>query len=440
MDRACRVDDTEDEAFTREREPLMIAAPIPQDDVQRLAELHALEILDTPREERFDRIVRLLKLVLRVPIAYMSLIDSDRQWFKSVCGLKTVGTTRDISFCGHAILSDETMVVPDALEDDRFRDNPLVTGDPYIRFYAGRPLRGPGGHKVGTLCVADRSPRTPRGDELEVLAELAAIVERELGLVETVALQQKLIESRNRLSHEMAQASQYVLSLLPEPIDGLVAARRRFEPSSELGGDFFGYDWIDDDHFVVYLLDVSGHGVGAALLSISVGNALRGRSLPGADFLDPSSVLARLNESFPMDRHDEKYFTIWYGVYNSSRRTLTYAGGGHPAAVLLTRSAHDRVRPIDLGVGGPPVGAFAEAGFERATVPVEPSSKLYVFSDGAYEIPRRGGSMMTRRELVDFLTSPSTPTGPDEVWRFILGQSDVAGPIDDFSFIEIDFR
>lgn len=418
----------------------MIAAPIPRNDVQRLAELHALDILDTPREERFDRVVRLLKLVLRVPIAYMSLIDSDRQWMKSACGLKTIETPRDISFCGHAILSDEIMIVPDALEDDRFRDNPLVIGDPYIRFYAGRPLRGPGGSKVGTLCIADRSPRTPRADELEILSELASIVERELGLVETVALQQKLIASRNRLSHEMAQASQYVLSLLPEPIDGLVAARRRFEPSSELGGDFFGYDWIDDDHFVVYLLDVSGHGVGAALLSISVGNALRGRSLPGADFRDPSSVLARLNESFPMDRHDEKYFTIWYGVYNNSTRTLTYAGGGHPPAVLLTGLDRDRVRPVDLGAGGPPVGVFAEAGFERATVTVEPSSKLYVFSDGAYEIPRPGGSMMTRRDLVDFLASIPAPHAPDEVWRFILGQSDSAGPIDDFSFIEIDFR
>jgi sigma-B regulation protein RsbU (phosphoserine phosphatase) len=418
----------------------MIAAPIPRDEVQRLAELHALDILDTPREERFDRVVRLLKLVLRVPIAYMSLIDSDRQWMKSACGLKTIETTRDISFCGHAILSDEIMIVPDALEDDRFRDNPMVIGDPYIRFYAGRPLRGPGGSKVGTLCVADRSPRTFRADELEIFSELASIVERELGLVETVALQQKLIASRNRLSHEMAQASQYVLSLLPEPIEGLVGARRRFEPSSELGGDFFGYDWIDDDHFVVYLLDVSGHGVGAALLSISVGNALRGRSLPGADFRDPSSVLARLNESFPMDRHDEKYFTIWYGVYNNSTRTLTYAGGGHPPAVLLTGLDCDRVRPVDLGAGGPPVGVFAEAGFERATVSVEPSSKLYVFSDGAYEIPRPGGSMMTRRDLVDFLASIPAPNGPDEVWRFILGQSDSAGPIDDFSFIEIDFR
>ena len=134
----------------------MIAAPIPRNDVQRLAELHALDILDTPREERFDRVVRLLKLVLRVPIAYMSLIDTDRQWMKSACGLKTIETPRDISFCGHAILSDEIMIVPDALEDDRFRDNPLVIGDPYIRFYAGRPLRGPGGSKVGTLCIADR--------------------------------------------------------------------------------------------------------------------------------------------------------------------------------------------------------------------------------------------------------------------------------------------
>ena len=132
----------------------MIAAPIPNDDTERLAALHALDLLDTPPEERFDRITRLLTLVMRVPMAFLSLVDADRQWFKASCGLSTPQTPRAVSFCGHAILSDEAMVVPDAVEDERFRDNPLVTGEPHIRFYAGQPLHGPGGHKVGTLCIA----------------------------------------------------------------------------------------------------------------------------------------------------------------------------------------------------------------------------------------------------------------------------------------------
>ena len=148
----------------------MIAAPVPTNDAERLAELHALGVLDTPSEERFDRITRLLTLTLRVPMAYISLVDSERQWFKSSCGLATPQseTPRDISFCGHAIFCDGPMIVPDATKDERFHDNPLVVGDPHIRFYAGQPLNGPTGHKLGTLCVADRSPRTLERDQIEI--------------------------------------------------------------------------------------------------------------------------------------------------------------------------------------------------------------------------------------------------------------------------------
>ncbi len=417
----------------------MIAAPIPKDDTERLAALHALDLLDTPPEERFDRITRLLSLVMRVPMAFLSLVDADRQWFKSSCGLSTPQTPRAVSFCGHAILSDEAMVVPDAIKDERFRDNPLVTGEPRIRFYAGHPLHGPGGHKVGSLCIADTRPRTLRGDELEALGEMARVVERELGLVEAVHLQRDLIASQRLLLHELTQASKYVLSLLPEPTDGEVRTRWRFEPSSDLGGDFFGYEWIDPDHFAVYLLDVSGHGVGAALLSVSVGNALRGRSLPGIDFLDPAAVLAGLNDAFPMDRHDEKYFTIWYGVYDRAKRRLTYASGGHPPALLLTGPTPEDSRSVELGEGSPAVGMFPGVSYDSESVPVGPSGKLYVFSDGAYEVHKPGGSMMRRGELVDFLASSPGPTDPDEVWRFVLRAGGPEGLVDDFSLLEVIF-
>jgi sigma-B regulation protein RsbU (phosphoserine phosphatase) len=417
----------------------MIAAPIPKDDAGRLAELHALGLLDTPPEERFDRIIRLISLALKVPIAFISLVDADRQWFKAGCGLGTPETPRSISFCGHAILSDEATVVPDAAEDERFFDNPLVTGEPHIRFYAGHPLRGPGGHKVGTLCIADRRPRTLQGDDLEMLGEVARVVERELGLVEAVHLQRELIASQRLLLHEMAQASKYVLSLLPEPTDGGVRTRWRFEPSSDLGGDFFGYGWIDPDHFAVYLLDVSGHGVGAALLSVSVGNVLRGRSLPGTDFRDPSAVLSGLNDAFPMDSHDEKYFTIWYGVFHRSGRKLTYASGGHPPALLLTGPSPETRLPVELGEGGPAVGMFPGVSFDSGSVPLGPSAKLYVFSDGVYEIHKPDGSMMKHGELVDYLASSPESYDPDEVWRHILRAGGPEGLVDDFSLLEVLF-
>lgn len=158
----------------------MQAPLFPPDEAQRLAALRSLEILDTPPEERFDRITRLAAALLEMPIAFVSLIDADRQWFKSVCGFVATQTPRDISICGHAILNDDFFIVPDARADARFADNPLVTGDLNIRFYAGRPLRTAQGHRVGTLCVVDHKPRILTPTQLALLTDLACIAENEL--------------------------------------------------------------------------------------------------------------------------------------------------------------------------------------------------------------------------------------------------------------------
>lgn len=417
----------------------MIAAPIPVDDAQRLEALHSLGLLDTAPEERFDRITRVLSLAMNVPMAYISLVDSDRQWFKSSCGLTHTETARDVSFCGHAILADDPLVVPDASDDRRFCDNPLVTGDPFIRFYAGYPIAGPGGQRVGTLCIADRRPRTMPPAQLEMLREMARLVERELGLTEVVHLQRDLIASQNQLMSELSQAARYVQSLLPAPLVGEIRTRWTFHPSSQLGGDCFGYDWIDSDHFAIYLLDVSGHGVGAALHSISVANALRTRTLAGTDFRDPARVLARLNDAYPMDRHGDKYFTIWYGVYHRRARTLTYSSGGHPPALLLPPLSVRSRLPVELGAGNFAIGMFPDVEYESEVVALGPGQRLYLFSDGVYEIKKPGGSMMTRDELLDHLAGLSGSDRPDDVLRHVqqVGRTEILA--DDFSLLELEF-
>lgn len=175
------------------------AFPALEDD--RLCTLDALYILDTPEELRFDRLTRLAARSLDVPIALVSLIDSTRQWFKSRVGLDTTETPRSISFCGHAILQHALFVVPDAKEDERFADNPLVKGAPHIRFYAGCPLMAPNGHNLGTLCVIDTRPRQLDQDQLDVLHDLAAIVTKELCAIElnkALALQRESEQTRNR--------------------------------------------------------------------------------------------------------------------------------------------------------------------------------------------------------------------------------------------------
>lgn len=190
----------------------MLTPPLPANESARLQALLALSILDTPAEERFDRLTRIAQQALGVPIALVSLIDAHRQWFKSRQGLEASETPREVSFCGHAILGDEPMVVNDALDDARFCDNPLVTGDPDVRFYAGVPLRGPQGHALGTLCVIDHAPRTVTPGELTLLRDLAAIVERELGADElarvTATLRARELELQEFLdsSHDLIQS------------------------------------------------------------------------------------------------------------------------------------------------------------------------------------------------------------------------------------------
>ncbi|MGE0099506.1 MAG: GAF domain-containing protein [Hydrogenophaga sp.] len=158
----------------------MIAAPLPHNEAQRLRTLRELLILDTPPEERFDRISAFAAKEFDVPMALVSLVDRDRQWFKSNFGLEDRETPRDTSFCGHAILQPDALVVPDALKDPRFRDNPMVLGKPYIRFYAGAVLRLPYGHVVGTLCVMDRRPRQFDRLDVAILGGLRDLVVEEL--------------------------------------------------------------------------------------------------------------------------------------------------------------------------------------------------------------------------------------------------------------------
>ncbi|KQV87196.1 hypothetical protein ASD15_28560 [Massilia sp. Root351] len=158
----------------------MLAAPTPPNEAERIAALYALLILDTPREERYDRVIEFAAAEFDVPIALMSLIDSDRQWFKSGVGLTACETGRDVSFCSHAILRAEIMVVPDALADPRFADNPLVTGPPHIRFYAGAPLLLPNGYALGTLCIIDTRPRRLDDVEMAILSTLRGLVMQEL--------------------------------------------------------------------------------------------------------------------------------------------------------------------------------------------------------------------------------------------------------------------
>ncbi|WP_224247971.1 GAF domain-containing sensor histidine kinase [Hyalangium gracile] len=178
----------------------MPAPPLPADELQRLQALYDLCLLDTPAEERFDRIVRTAARLFQVPIALVSLVDADRQWFKARHGLDATSTPRDVSFCAHVILQPDLQVVPDATLDARFADNPYVAGEPHIRFYAGHPLRAPNGRRVGTLCLVDFQVRHFSEEDRRTLTDLAAWTETELSALtlqearEAISQQARLFE------------------------------------------------------------------------------------------------------------------------------------------------------------------------------------------------------------------------------------------------------
>lgn len=155
----------------------MKPAPIPADDEERVAALQALQLLDSPPSESFDRAVATAARLLHVPVVLVSLVDRHRQWFKAHVGIAATETPRDVSFCGHAVADDRPLAVPDALADPRFADNPLVTGEPKVRAYLGVPLHAPGGAAIGTLCAIDHQPRQFSPGDLDLLKRMARVVE-----------------------------------------------------------------------------------------------------------------------------------------------------------------------------------------------------------------------------------------------------------------------
>jgi phosphoserine phosphatase RsbU/P len=174
-------------------------------------------------------------------------------------------------------------------------------------------------------------------DKVELIARVRYHSRGYVALLERNEAFRKLAESQRLLAEEVGQAAKYVRSLLPAPLaDARARIDWRFVPSTTLGGDSFGYHWLDPDHLAVYLLDVSGHGVGSSLMSVSAMNVISARTLPDTDFRNPGQVLQRLSSAFPMEKHNGLFFTIWYGVYDKGSRRLSWAGAGHPPALLFT--------------------------------------------------------------------------------------------------------
>jgi phosphoserine phosphatase RsbU/P len=278
-------------------------------------------------------------------------------------------------------------------------------------------------------------------DKVELIARIRYHSKGYVAQLERNEAYRKLAESQKELADEVAQAAKYVCSLLPAPIrQGPVRTEWRFVPSTQLGGDSFGYHWLDDEHFAVYLLDVSGHGVGASLLSVSAMNVLRSQSLPNTDFHNPEQVLERLNATFKMEQQDGRYFTIWYGVYSKTTRRLTYSGGGHPAALLLAGDHAASAEIKRLESSGPAVGWDLGLPYGTDVVEVDPSSRMFIVSDGVFEIEKPDGTYWDFDEFLRFMAAQPPGLGVmDHLLAHVrqLHGSDTLA--DDFSMLELVF-
>lgn len=204
-----------------------------------------------------------------------------------------------------------------------------------------------------------------------------------------------------RLASELNSAARYAASILPHGLTGPVNVSSHYLPVRGLGGDSFDYLWLDDDHLVVYLIDVSGHGVEPALLSISVHNMLRSRAISDDALLQPEDVLTELNHRSQMDQHNEHFFTIWYGVYEASRRELRYASAGAPPVLVFDSASAQGVVVTDLPSTSPPVGVFEDTTFRSRTHHVPIGSRALVYSDGAYEIDLSDDRQLSWEEFVN---------------------------------------
>jgi serine phosphatase RsbU (regulator of sigma subunit) len=242
------------------------------------------------------------------------------------------------------------------------------------------------------------------------------------------------------LSRDLLRAADYVHSILPPPIpSGAVTADWSFVPSTQLGGDAFGYYWLDSETFVIYLMDVSGHGVGAAMHSVTVMNVLRQRALPDVDFANPAAVLSSLNKRFQMDSHSGMYFTMWYGVYRTGDRTLAYSAAGHHPAYVV-HANRDAAQPV--GMSSLMIGVMPDDLYDVQSTIIPPGSVLYLFSDGVFEVATKAGPIWTLSDFLSFLLQQPLAgvPEPERLYRAVREVARSGLLDDDFSLVALTFQ
>jgi hypothetical protein len=382
----------------------------------RLRSLAALNVLDSPREERFDRLVRLAQRMFDVPMAMVSLIDEHRHWNKAEVGIgNRDDVPRSTSMCDHTIRGDEALVVTDPVHDPRFASYPSVVRDGGVRFYAGQPLHAPGGARVGSLCIVDTRHRTFDENQLAILRELADFVETELARTD-----------------ELDRAGELQRTLLPRRVPHLPGydVAGVCLPASAVGGDFFDWHSVGDD-FQVVIADVMGKGIPAAIIGASVRSVLRGASR----YNDVEVAVNRAAAALESDLFETSTFvTLLAGRLDPPSGTLTYVDAGHGIAGIVTRDG----RAHQFESDGLPLGAPAWEPWRADRVVLEPGDTFIALSDGLLDLfdtledAREAAratveSCSTAQEVVDVVAAYARDHhATDDVTAVVIRRHDVA--------------
>lgn len=248
------------------------------------------------------------------------------------------------------------------------------------------------------------------------------------------------VAEADALSAELRLAEEYVRAILPQPVTtGEVLAEWWFVPSSQLGGDAFGYQFLDDDNFIGFVLDVSGHGIGSAMHAANVANTLRRRALPDVDFRDPGQVCSAVNDVFPMEEHNGLMLTLWYFCYHRPSRMLRYCAAGHHPSFLITPGEPE---PAPLWLRSPAIGMLPQAKWAVGETEMVAGAKVYVFSDGAFEIIDLKGEQWGLEHLREVVKQPAKPSLPEPQRIYhAVREASRPGPLDDdFSMLILTFK
>ncbi|KUI16238.1 serine/threonine protein phosphatase [Mycobacterium sp. GA-1285] len=389
---------------------------------QRLHSLAQLNILDTPAEERFDRIIRLAQLIFDVPRAYINFIDRDRQWCKQAVGVGLeISGPRRTSVCRATIArtydkpSEPALIVDDLTTEPEFAALPAIAAAGGIRFYAGYPLFGPGGHAVGTFCIYDLKPRSLDTRQREIFRQLASWAQHEL-----------------ERSDDLERAAAIQRLLLPTSLDDLpgYSVCAMCSPAFAIGGDF--YDWYPVQGGAMFTVaDVMGKGLGAALLTASVRSALRGASRAvdqvahDADLSAAiNSVAAQLAEDFG---RTDTFVTMFHARLDTMTGRVQYVDAGHGIAAVLRRTGAVERLPS----GGLPMGVMPDDRWESHETVLESGDMLVVASDGSLDLLGRSA---VEEDVLDFVAAHRNP---GDLCDAVTALTARRAPLDDVTLIAV---